>query len=1510
MRFASFLCFCVFALAMPATAIAQPANDACSNAIPLLVGETSFSTIAATTDGSDLSGFCELGPFGDDNLQNDIWYTFTASNTGDVELSVCGTANFDSRLAVYETEVCPAGPANVIACNDDASGCELLTSKLSFPATAGTKYLIRLGAFRSFQQGYGTLSLIEVVSSESDLCFDGVDNDFDGMTDCDDPECQFDSDADGTPDCADGCPEDPFKIAPENCGCGQPDIDSDADGVLDCDDSCPNDALKTDPGSCGCGVADIDGDLDGTPDCLDGCPQDPEKLEPGSCGCGVSELDSDGDGTLDCWDLCPDDPLKIGPGECGCHNSEVDSDLDGAPDCVDLCPDDPTKIFPGLCGCDIPELDTDGDQICDVFDEDDDGDGVDDTFDIAPLNRFFCQDSDGDGCDDCSSGSMNTSEDGPDVDADGLCNIGDPDADNDGVFNDEDVAPLNRFSCSDLDGDECDDCASGSFNVLADGIDHDNDGLCNEGDVDDDNDGVPDRFDNSPLDRFICGDSDQDGCDDCSSGFFLPANDGPDNDLDGICDVNDNDDDNDGVEDLHDTAPFDRFLCGDFDNDNCEDCLSGISDLQNDGPDNDADGLCDLGDLDDDNDGAVDSNDTAPFDQFVCGDKDEDGCEDCISGLNNIGEDGLDTDDDGLCNIGDLDDDGDNVEDEFDSDPLDRFLCADSDLDACDDCSSGVFDTLNDGLDTDQDGICDESDRDTDGDSIPDVDDLEPLNRFACQDADGDGCDDCFSGTADTFNDGLDTDADGICDETDTDDDNDGINDESDSSPLDPTLCGDSDGDGCEDCQSGISNPADDGLDTDQDGSCDLGDSDDDNDQVEDSLDSSPLNALVCSDLDADSCDDCSSGTFEVNNDGLDTDGDGICNAGDSDDDNDQVEDDLDSSPLDAFACGDADGDQCADCSVLGSPAALNDGADFDADGLCDLGDLDDDNDQVEDLQDTAPNNPNQCGDADLDGCDDCLTGTFNPAEDGTDFDADGLYDLGDQDDDNDGADDIFDSDQFDRFLCSDSDGDGCEDCLTGAFNPNSDGSDFDLDGLCDLGDPDDDNDGVADGSDIDPMNPMLCGDSDQDGCEDCFSGISDPLNDGADSDGDGRCDIGDFDDDNDAVHDNEDPFPFDGNACGDSDLDGCDDCSSGLFDPENDGPDANSDGICDLSDEDIDGDGVLNPEDPDPYNPSICGDVDADSCDDCYNGINEPLNDGLDTDQDGLCDVGDPDDDNDGVSDILDPMPLDPDFCGDSDNDKCDDCSSGLNDATNDGFDSDGDGFCDLGDFDDDNDGIDDVIDSSPNNPNLCGDFDDDGCEDCVSGISDVLNDGLDTDADGLCDLGDSDDDNDGLSDIIDGCPLDHTKASPGQCGCGNPDTDTDRDGMADCVDQCPDNPEKYEPGDCGCEVPDEDSDMDGVSDCIQHMHFIRGDVNQDGQVDISDPIKLLNFLFQAGPEPFCLGAADLNDDTLIDVSDTIYHIAFILAGGPQPPLPFPECGADLTTNTLINCVDFSQCP
>ncbi|MHC4696760.1 MAG: hypothetical protein ACYTFA_08470 [Planctomycetota bacterium] len=49
-----------------------------------------------------------------------------------------------------------------------------------------------------------------------------------------------DTDQDGYPDCADGCPTDPYKTEPGVCGCGvSEDADSDDDNVPDCADQCP-----------------------------------------------------------------------------------------------------------------------------------------------------------------------------------------------------------------------------------------------------------------------------------------------------------------------------------------------------------------------------------------------------------------------------------------------------------------------------------------------------------------------------------------------------------------------------------------------------------------------------------------------------------------------------------------------------------------------------------------------------------------------------------------------------------------------------------------------------------------------------------------------------------------------------------------------------------------------------------------------------------------------------------------------------------------------------------------------------------------------------------------------------------------------------------------------------------------------------------------------------------------------------------------------------------------------
>ena len=81
---------------------------------------------------------------------------------------------------------------------------------------------------------------------------------------------------------------------------------------------------------------------------------------------------------------------------------------------------------------------------------------------------------------------------------------------------------------------------------------------------------------------------------------------------------------------------------------------------------------------------------------------DDDPCDECVNGEIM----GNDHDLDGICDDQDEDDDNDNVTDDVDMDPFDNTVCSDIDGDGCDDCSSGIFDTSNDGPDDDGDGMC------------------------------------------------------------------------------------------------------------------------------------------------------------------------------------------------------------------------------------------------------------------------------------------------------------------------------------------------------------------------------------------------------------------------------------------------------------------------------------------------------------------------------------------------------------------------------------------------------------------------------------------------------------------------------------------------------------------------------------------------------------------------------------------------------------------------------------
>ena len=86
-----------------------------------------------------------------------------------------------------------------------------------------------------------------------------------------------------------------------------------------------------------------------------------------------------------------------------------------------------------------------------------------------------------------------------------------------------------------------------------------------------------------------------------------------------------------------------------------------------------------------------------------------------------------------------------------------------------------------------------------------------------------------------------------------------------------------------------------------------------------------------------------------------------------------------------------------------------------------------------------------------------------------------------------------------------------------------------------------------------------------------------------------------------------------------------------------------------------------------------------------------------------------------------------------------------------------------------------------------------------------------------------------------------------------------------------------------------------------LAEASFIRGDVNFDGKVDLSDSIFLNNYLFKGGSPPLCNDAADANDDGKIDISDGVYLNNYLFLGtGSPPPMPYPDLGVDPTVDGL----------
>jgi len=103
-------------------------------------------------------------------------------------------------------------------------------------------------------------------------------------------------------------------------------------------------------------------------------------------------------------------------------------------------------------------------------------------------------------------------------------------------------------------------------------------------------------------------------------------------------------------------------------------------------------------------------------------------------------------------------------------------------------------------------------------------------------------------------------------------------------------------------------------------------------------------------------------------------------------------------------------------------------------------------------------------------------------------------------------------------------------------------------------------------------------------------------------------------------------------------------------------------------------------------------------------------------------------------------------------------------------------------------------------------------------------------------------------------------------------------------------------------------DSDGDGILDACQGVPFIRGDCNQDGTIDISDAIQILEYLFGGSSSTNCFDALDFNSSGQVDVADAISGLGYLFQGTAPPGPPFPGCA--VPAGVFSQCAEFLGCP
>jgi len=75
-----------------------------------------------------------------------------------------------------------------------------------------------------------------------------------------------------------------------------------------------------------------------------------------------------------------------------------------------------------------------------------------------------------------------------------------------------------------------------------------------------------------------------------------------------------------------------------------------------------------------------------------------------------------------------------------------------------------------------------------------------------------------------------------------------------------------------------------------------------------------------------------------------------------------------------------------------------------------------------------------------------------------------------------------------------------------------------------------------------------------------------------------------------------------------------------------------------------------------------------------------------------------------------------------------------------------------------------------------------------------------------------------------------------------------------------------------------------DGSTHVIYYGYYICGDANDDAQINISDAVHLLGYIFVGGMPPIIPPSGDANCDSSVNISDVVWIINYVFSGGYAP--------------------------